>query len=66
MGGLMPAAVNSANEQANLMFRKGEIGFLEIAERVERVFGRIPEYKTYTLDDVMQVDALSREIVRGD
>lgn len=66
MGGLMPAAVNSANEQANLMFRKGEIGFLEIAERVERVFGRVPEYTDYTLDDVMEIDALSREIVRGD
>lgn len=65
-GGLMPAAVNSANEQANLMFRGGEIGFLEIAERVERVFGRVPEYKDYTLDDVMEVDRLSREIVRGD
>lgn len=65
-GGLLPAAVNSANEQANLMFRQGKIGFLEIAERVGRVFGRIPEYETYTLDDVMEVDRLSREIVRGD
>ena len=65
-GGLMPAAVNSANEQANLMFRNGEIGFLEIAERVSRVFGRVPEYESYTLDDVMEIDALAREIVRGD
>jgi len=65
-GGLMPAAVNSANEQANLMFRGGEIGFLEIAERVERVFGRIPRYDSYTLEDVTEVDRLSREIVRGD
>ena len=31
-GGLYPAFANSANEQANLMFRKGEIGFLQIAE----------------------------------
>ena len=65
-GGLYPAAVNSANEQANLMFRQGEIGFLDIAKRVEKVFDSVPMYETYTLDDVMEIDKLSREIVRGD
>ncbi len=66
MGGLYPAAVNSANEQANLMFRQGKIGFLDIAKRVERVFESVPEFDSYTLDDVMEIDKLSREIVRGD
>jgi 1-deoxy-D-xylulose-5-phosphate reductoisomerase len=66
MGGLYPAAVNSANEQANLMFRQGKIGFLDIAKRVERVFESVPEYDTYTLDDITEIDKLSREIVRGD
>ncbi len=66
MGRLYPAAVNSANEQANLMFRQGKIGFLDIAKRVERVFESVPEFDSYTLDDVMEIDKLSREIVRGD
>lgn len=66
MGGLYPAAVNSANEQANLMFRQGKIGFLDIAKRVERVFESVPEFDSYTFDDVMEIDKLSREIVRGD
>lgn len=66
MGGLYPAAVNSANEQANLMFRQGKIGFLDIAKRVERVFESVPEFDSYTLDDVMEIDKLSRKIVRGD
>jgi 1-deoxy-D-xylulose-5-phosphate reductoisomerase len=66
MGGLYPAAVNSANEQANLMFRQGKIGFLDIAKRVERVFESVPEYDTYTLDDITEIDKLSRELVRGD
>ena len=66
MGGLYPAAVNSANEQANLMFRQGKIGFLDIAKRVERVFDSLPEFDSYTFDDVMEIDKLSREIVRGD
>ena len=36
-GGLYPAAVNGANEQANLLFRNGKIGFLDIAKKVEDI-----------------------------
>lgn len=62
-GGLYTAAVNSANEQANLMFRKGEIGFLEIAEKVERVLECTPHYGEYTFEDVMEIDQFARESV---
>ncbi len=62
-GGLYPAMANSANEQANLMFRKGEIGFLEIAELVERVMNDAPKCTSYTVDDVYEVDKLARELV---
>lgn len=62
-GGLYPAMANSANEQANLMFRKGEIGFLDIAELVERVMNDAPKVDTYTVDDVYEVDKLARALV---
>ena len=62
-GGLFPAAVNSANEQANAMFRSGEIGFLEIADRVERVLETAPQKTDYTLGDILEVDRWAREAV---
>ncbi|MGN0519606.1 MAG: 1-deoxy-D-xylulose-5-phosphate reductoisomerase [Candidatus Fimenecus sp.] len=62
-GGLYPAAVNSANEQANAMFRNGEIGFLEIADRVERVLESAPQKDDYTLGDILEVDRWAREAV---
>ena len=62
-GGLYPAFANSANEQANLMFRKGEIGFLEIGELVERVMNDAPKVETYTVDDVYNADIEARNLV---
>ena len=62
-GGLYPAFANSANEQANLMFRKGEIGFLQIAELVEKVMNEAPKVNTYTVDDVYEADAIARQLV---
>lgn len=61
MGGLYPAAVNSANEQANLLFRQGKIGFLDIADRVERVLDKTPEYNDYTFEDILEIDKFARE-----
>lgn len=62
MGGLYPAAVNSANEQANLMFRQGKIGFLDIADRVEAVLEKTPHYENYTFEDILEIDKFAREI----
>lgn len=62
MGGLYPAAVNSANEQANLMFRQGKIGFLDIADKVEAVLERTPHYDNYTFEDILEIDKFAREI----
>jgi 1-deoxy-D-xylulose-5-phosphate reductoisomerase len=62
-GGLYPAYANSANEQANLMFRKGEIGFLEIGELVERVMNDAPKVEIYSVEDVYEADKLARELV---
>lgn len=62
-GGLYPAAVNSANEQANAMFRNGEIGFLEIADRVQRVLETAPQKDSYTLEDILEIDRWARAAV---
>lgn len=62
-GGLYPAFANSANEQANLMFRQGKIGFLEIGELVERVMNDAPKVETYTVDDVYHADIEARNLV---
>ncbi len=64
-GGLLPAAVNSANEEANAMFRRGELGFLEIADRVERVLERAPQKTDYTLEDILETDRFARAAVRS-
>ena len=62
-GGLYPAAANSANEQANSLFRKGRIGFLDIGELVGEAMEACENVEDYTLMDVMTTDRLAREFV---
>lgn len=62
-GGLYPAYANSANEQANLMFRNGEIGFLDIGELVERVMNEAPSVIEYSADDIDEADSEARRLV---
>lgn len=58
-GGLYPAAVNAANEEANALFRKGRIGFLDIGRLVEDALAAsLPEGGR--VDDVLQIDAAVR------
>lgn len=63
MGGLYPAAVNSANEQANLLFRQGKIGFTDIPRLAEKVLLSTPKRETYTLAEVAETDKAAREEV---
>lgn len=62
-GGIAPAFANSANEQANLMFREGKIGFLDIGDIVERVASEAPDIQDFTLEDIENADKLARESV---
>lgn len=62
-GGLYPAMANSANEQANLLFRQGKIKFLEIGMLVREVMEEAPVKNDFTLQDVLDVDVLAREKV---
>lgn len=62
-GGLCPAAVNSANEEANALFRSGKIGFLDIARLVAAAADTVPAAEDYTLEDVEAADLLARQAV---
>ena len=63
-GGLYPCVANGANEMANELFRKGEIGFLEIADKVQLAMEAIKDKKNHTLDDVFEYDSFARQTVR--
>ncbi len=63
-GGLYPAAVNCANEEANLLFRQGKIGFNDIPQLISDASKCLSQNDNYTLDDVYNTDTLMREKVR--
>lgn len=65
MGGLYPAAVNSANEEANRLFREGRIGFLQLGELIRSAFTVTPSKKDFTLQDIYDTDRIVRETVRS-
>lgn len=58
--GLMPAAVNSANEQANHLFRQGKISFLQIPELIKEAVSSVENRSEFTLDDILALDANMR------
>ena len=64
-GGLCTAAVNSANEKANELFREGRIGFLDIARLVGEALENAPKVNEYTLDDVLETDKWARAFVES-
>ncbi len=63
-GGLYPAAVNCANEEANLLFRQGKIRFNDIPELISKASEYIDKKENYTLEDVYNTDSFMREKVR--
>ena len=65
-GGLYPCVANGANEMANELFRKEKIGFLQIAELVEKAMNEA-DFSTdnYTLSDVLEADRWARERVQN-
>jgi 1-deoxy-D-xylulose-5-phosphate reductoisomerase len=63
-GGLYPAAVNCANEEANLLFRQGKISFLDIPRLISEASEYVDKKSEYTLEDVYATDSLMREKVR--
>ena len=60
-GGSAPTVLNAANEIAVHAFLAEEIGFLDIAEIVERTLAALPVRPIDTLDDVHNFDKQARE-----
>ena len=63
-GGLYPAAVNGANEQAVALFLNDQIEFWQIGEIVEQCFNTFSSEATeYTIQDVLDTDHWARQFV---
>ncbi len=63
-GGLFPAMVNGANEEAVSMFLNGKIKFLQIGEAVENALSFSPKISDFTLQDIYETDRFARETVK--
>ncbi|MGB5711309.1 MAG: 1-deoxy-D-xylulose-5-phosphate reductoisomerase, partial [Waterburya sp.] len=64
-GGLMPAILNAANEQAVALFLKEKIGFLDIPRLIEAVCDRFSSQNTSepSLDDILAADQWARRAI---
>jgi len=62
-GGLMPSAVNSANEEVNRLFREGRIKFGDIPGLILKGAAVAPEKDIFTVEDVYETDTIVREAV---
>lgn len=59
-GGVIPAALNGANEVAVAAFLEDKIGFYDIPRLCERAMAAAPRLSAPTLDDVLAADAQAR------
>ncbi len=62
-GGTATAIANSANEEANKLFREGKIGFLQIGDLVGEALENIPVKYDYILEDIFETDIETRNYV---
>lgn len=62
-GGTAGAILNGANEGAVARFLAGEIGFLDIARKVERAMERVPVVQNPTMQNILDADQAARESV---
>lgn len=61
-GGNMPCILNAANEVANLAFREGRCGFLEMSERIAATMAKATFVNKPTYEDYVASDAEARQI----
>lgn len=61
MGGIMPTVLNAANEVAVAAFLRDEIGFLDIADFVEKTMTAYKNKSNPTLEDIIEVDKEIRQ-----
>lgn len=62
-GGVVPAAVNGANEAAVQLFLQKKISFLQIGDLVCAAMDAQPDVPLLTLDTVLHADAVARNYV---
>jgi len=62
--GTAACALNAANEISNEAFRKGQIGFLDIADINEKVMNSCTFIKKPTINDYFNCDTEARELAR--
>ena len=63
-GGLRPAIMNGANEEAVWHFLRDEIGFLEIGELVRAAMDAVPGGAIHSYEEVLAADQSARAFVR--
>lgn len=62
-GGSAGAILNGANEAAVALFLEGKIGFLKIADRVEKAMSRVSVIQEPSMTQILEADAAAREAV---
>ncbi len=62
IGGTLPCFMNAANETFVSRFLKGEIGFLEIGKRLEKVMEKHEVLNANNLETLFAVDSAAREL----
>ena len=65
LGGLKPAAISGANEEAVHMFLNGKIKFLDIQKLNRAAMDNQKQVEIYSLDDILKADIQAREFVRN-
>ena len=61
-GGNACCVVNAANEIVNLAFRRGEIGFLDMGDIIEKTLDKATVIRKPTYDDYINSDAEARQL----
>lgn len=64
LGGIMPAVVNGANEEAVAAFLDGKIKFLDIGRLVSSVLENIENKEINHVEDILEADKKAREYVK--
>jgi 1-deoxy-D-xylulose-5-phosphate reductoisomerase len=64
-GGVVPAVMSAANEEAVNLFLSGKIRFQDITRLVIRSMDASPDVDSASLDDIALADRWAREYVRG-
>lgn len=67
VGGTMPCVLNAANEVLVQQYLEGTIGFYDIPATIETIMDRHDPIQNYSLDTLLELDAITRsKVISGD